>query len=205
MSHFDFFLNKILWLCLWSQTWEIRLSSTGHCRRDNFPFPDKLHFSLAGFDAVCLFVHPGGDNGVCFCSGSYELRIGSKPSGFCSDLVAEGDPSAVLLTALAGGFILESCSNPGEGGRSVTSHHCSGAAEGSGMRVLHTSAGWAEGDAPRGANEGLPCEPSLTPFSRPAPAHTLPAQQVQAALPNAGWQLLPPAPQGKAVAQADEI
>lgn len=58
---------------------------------------------------------------------------------------------------------------------------------------------------PQGGNEGLPCEPSLTPFSRPAPAHTLPAQQVQAALPNAGWQLLPPAPQGKAVAQADEI
>lgn len=73
------------------------------------------------------------------------------------------------------------------------------------MCVLRRLARWAEGDAPWGANEGLPCEPSPTPFSRPAPTRTLPARWAQAALPNVGWQLLPPAPRGKAVAQADEM
>lgn len=69
--------------------------------------------------------------------------------------------------------------------------------------------GWAAGDAPRGANEGLPHEPSPTPFSPLCPALPLPApslpRRAQAALPNACWQLLPPAPRGEAAARADEM
>lgn len=68
---------------------------------------------------------------------------------------------------------------------------------------------WAVGDAPWGANEGLPCEPSPTPFSPLCPALPLPApsppRRVQAALPNACWQLLLPAPRGEAATRADEM
>lgn len=86
---------------------------------------------------------------------------------------------------------------------------------GSPLPPFHTGAlgtrraGWPVGGAPWGANEGLPCELSPTPISLLCPALPLPApslpRQVQAALPNACWQLLPPAPRGRAAARADEM